>query len=89
MPRLGIAHGGCPASARFSELGRPAEALPVTEEAVAIYRELAATSPDRYRLDLADRLLILGLHLSELGRPAEGEVMQREAERIRADYGVS
>jgi hypothetical protein len=30
-------------------LGRAAEALPVTEEAVAIYRELAAASPDRYR----------------------------------------
>ena len=38
---------------RFSELGRPAEALPVTEEAVTIYRELAAASPDRYRPDLA------------------------------------
>ena len=37
---------------RFSALGRPADALPVTEEAVAMCRELAAASPDRYRPDL-------------------------------------
>jgi hypothetical protein len=37
----------------LSTLGRPAQALPVTEEAVAIYRELAAAAPDRYRPDLA------------------------------------
>jgi Tetratricopeptide repeat len=30
---------------RFSELGRPADALPVIEEAVASYRELAAATP--------------------------------------------
>lgn len=37
----------------LSQLGRPAEALPVTEEAVVIRRELATASPDRYRPDLA------------------------------------
>ena len=44
----------------FSELGRPTEALPVTEEAVAIRRELADASPDRYRPDLAQSLGNLG-----------------------------
>jgi hypothetical protein len=38
----------------FAALGRPADALPVTEEAVTIRRELAAANPDRYRPDLAD-----------------------------------
>ena len=38
---------------RFSALGRPAEALPAEQEAVAIRRELAAAYPDRYRPDLA------------------------------------
>ena len=37
----------------LSQVGRPADALPVTQEAVAMYRELAAASPDRYRPDLA------------------------------------
>ena len=57
---------------RFSALGRPADALPVTEEAVAMYRELAAASPDRYRPHLADSLTNLGVRFSELGRPADG-----------------
>ena len=48
------ARTGCASPRRPAlELGRPADALPVTEEAVAIYRELAAASPDRYRPDLA------------------------------------
>ena len=56
---------------RFSELGRPAEALPPAQEAVAIHRELAAAYPDRYRPDLARSLSNLGIQFSELGRPAE------------------
>ncbi|MFI6457368.1 tetratricopeptide repeat protein, partial [Streptosporangium amethystogenes] len=53
------------------ELGRLAEALPMTEESVTIHRELAALQPDRYRPHLADSLHNLGNHLVELGRPAE------------------
>jgi hypothetical protein len=41
---------------RLSALGRPADALAVTGEAVTIRRELAAASPDRYRPDLAQSL---------------------------------
>jgi hypothetical protein len=55
----------------LSALGRPADALPVTKEAVAMYRELAAASPDRYRPDLAQSLTNLGAMFSELGRQAE------------------
>src|ERR1035441_8772829 len=64
---------------RFSALGRPAEALPVTEEAVALYRELAAASPDRYRPDLARSLANLGVWFSALGRPAEALPVTEEA----------
>ena len=72
----------CPTSASgSSELGRPAEALPVTQEAVAIRRELAAAYPDRYRPDLARSLTNLGVRFSELGRPAEALPADQEAVR--------
>jgi hypothetical protein len=63
----------------LSQLGRPADALPVTEEAVAIRRELAAASPDRYRPDLASALSNLGVLFSELGRPADALPVTEEA----------
>ena len=56
----------------FSELGRPAEALPVTQEAVAIRRELAAAYPDRYRPDLARSLSNLGIRFSAAGPSRRG-----------------
>ena len=39
----------------------------MTEEAVAIQRELAAAYPDRYRPDLADSLTNLGVTFSAAG----------------------
>jgi hypothetical protein len=63
----------------LSQLGRPADALLFTEEAVAIYRELAAGNPDRYRPDLARSLTNLGVTFSELGRPAEALPVTEEA----------
>ena len=60
---------------RFTELGRPAEALPATEEAVEIRRELAAAYPDRYRPDLAASLSNLGTFLGAgpSGRGSAGD----------------
>jgi len=63
----------------LSQLGRPAEALPATEEAVAVYRELAAANPDRYRPELALSLANLGVRFSELGRPVEALPVTEEA----------
>ena len=54
----------------YSDLGRRAEALAPTEEAVSIYRELATTNP-AFRPDLASSLNNLGIRYSELGRRAE------------------
>jgi tetratricopeptide (TPR) repeat protein len=63
----------------LSQVGRPGEALPVTEEAVTAYRELAAAYPDRYRPDLAASLRILALVLDDLGRPADATVARLDA----------
>jgi hypothetical protein len=63
----------------LSQLGRPAEALPVIEEAVTIFRELAAASPDRYRPDVARSLTSLASRMAELGRIAEAETIRKEA----------
>ena len=67
------------------EAGYPAEALPATEEAVAIRRELAEANPDRYRPDLAASLTNLGITFSELGRPAEALSVEQEAVAIYDD----
>jgi hypothetical protein len=64
-------------------LGRPAEALPVTEEAVTIRRELAAASPDRYRPDLVRSLNNLADVLAALGQHAGADAARNEAARLR------
>ena len=74
---------------RLSELGRPADALPVAEEAVGMYRDLAAASPDRYRPDLAFALANLGVWLSELGRPADALPVAEEAVAIRRELAAA
>jgi tetratricopeptide (TPR) repeat protein len=73
----------------LSQLGRPAEALPVTREAVTAYRELAAASPDRYRPDLAGSLTNLGVRFSALGRPAEALPVAQEAVTIRRELAAA
>ena len=62
--------------------GPPAEALPVTEEAVAIRRELAAASPDRYRPDLATSLTNLAKALTALDRIAAADAARDEAAKL-------
>ncbi|MER5628585.1 tetratricopeptide repeat protein [Streptosporangium sp. NPDC002544] len=73
----------------LSELGRAAEALSVTQEAVTIYRELAQLYPDRYRPDLAGSLSNLGVWFSELGRAAEALPVTQEAVAIRRELAQS
>ena len=67
---------------RLSELGRPADALPVTEEAVAIRRELAAASPDRYRPNFAAVLDNLAEALMALDRTAAANAARDEAAKL-------
>jgi tetratricopeptide (TPR) repeat protein len=55
----------------LSEMGRRAEALQATQEAVDLYRRLAAQHPDAFLPYLAASLNNLGIRLSEIG-PAGG-----------------
>ena len=73
----------------FSQMGRPADALPLTEEAVATYRELAAANPERYCPALAGSLSNLGVRFSELGRPADALPPEQEAIAIRRELAAA
>jgi tetratricopeptide (TPR) repeat protein len=68
---------------RLSEMGRRAEALEATQEAVEIRRRLAAQHPDAFLPDLASSLHNLGIRLSEMGRRAEALQATQEAVEIR------
>ena len=73
----------------LAQTGRPAEAVPPTEEAVQIRRELAAADPDRYRPDLAKSLSNLGNRFYELGRPAEALPPTQQAVQIRRELAAA
>jgi tetratricopeptide (TPR) repeat protein len=74
---------------RFSELGRPADALAAEQEAMVIRRELAAADPDRYRPDPATSLSNLGVRFAELERPAEALPVAQEAVVIRRELAAT
>ncbi|MCX6633607.1 MAG: SIR2 family protein, partial [Acidobacteria bacterium] len=69
--------------ARLSDLGRREEALQATEEAVRLYRQIAAERPDAFLPDLASSLNNLGPVLSVLGRREEALQATEEAVSIR------
>ena len=54
----------------LGQVGRPVEALPHWEEAVARFRVLAEDQPAMYAGNLAVALMNLGGGLGEVGRPA-------------------
>ena len=66
----------------LSELSRPADALPAAQEAVAIYRKLATTNPDRHRPGLAVSLSDLSVTLFKLSRPTDALPVAQEAVAI-------
>ena len=74
-----IAEWGERAGASLSQAGRSVDALPAEQEAVAVFRELAAVNPDRYRSNLARCLTNLGVTFSELGRPVDALSAEQEA----------
>ena len=63
----------------LSALGRRAEALEAAQEAVALYRRLAAQHPDAFLPNLAMSLHNLGIRLFALGRRAEALQATQEA----------
>jgi tetratricopeptide (TPR) repeat protein len=67
-------------SARLSDLGRPEEALAASQEAVTIFRELAAARPEEFRDGLAAALINLSAQLAgQLGRQEETLAAAQEA----------
>ena len=66
----------------LAALGRREEALAAAEEAVAIYRRLAAARPDAFEPDLAASLSNLGSRLSAIGRREEALAATEEAVAI-------
>jgi tetratricopeptide (TPR) repeat protein len=73
----------------LNQSGRPADALPLLEETVAIYRDLAAADPGRYRSDLATSLHNLGFGFAELANPANALPAEEEAVAIRSELAVT
>ncbi len=72
-------------SVRLSQAGRTEEALSPAERAAAIYRELAAADPVRYRPELAAALANLGVRFNRLGQPADAAAAAAEAATIRRE----
>ena len=68
---------------RLSDLGRREEALSAAEEAVGLYRALAAARPDAFLPDLAMSLNNLANRLNDLGRREEALSAAEEAVRFR------
>ncbi|MFK4100856.1 tetratricopeptide repeat protein [Streptomyces sp. NPDC019531] len=66
----------------LSEVGRREEALTATEEAVALYRRLAAVNAVTHEPHLADSLSNLGAFLAEVGRHEEALTATQEAVAI-------
>lgn len=72
-------------SVRLAQAGRIGEALPAAENAAALYRELAAAAPARYRPELAGALANLGVRFNRLGQPADAAAAAEEAVTIRRE----
>ena len=75
-------------SLRLADLGRREDALAAIQEAVTIYRELAAARPDAFRPDLATSLNNLSLRLADLGRREDALAAIEEAVTIRRELAA-
>ena len=64
---------------RLGEVGRREEAVPVAEEAVALYRALAGRHPDAFGPNLTISLRTLAARLRDVGRDVAAAVVDAEA----------
>ena len=76
-------------AALLAGLGQPEEALAPSEEAVTIYRHLAAADPDAFLPDLPLALNNQAGLLAELGRLEEALAASEEAVAIRHDQAAA
>ncbi|MFK8014103.1 MAG: tetratricopeptide repeat protein, partial [Gammaproteobacteria bacterium] len=74
---------------RLSNLGRREEALSASEEAVGVYRDLAASRPDAFLPGLGMSLNNLSGDLSNLGRREEALSASEEAVGVYRDLAAS
>jgi tetratricopeptide (TPR) repeat protein len=72
----------------FDQLGHYADAVPVQQEAVDIYRELATVDPDHFRFELAQSLNDLGTSLIMMGN-ADAVSAFEEAVAIRRELATT
>ena len=75
-------HGPGNQPGRLSELGRREDALAAIEEALTIYRQLAATRLQIYAAPLADSLRVRAAILASLGRDSEAAKIEAEAAQL-------
>jgi tetratricopeptide (TPR) repeat protein len=73
---------------RLAEAGRRAEALAASQEAVDLYRELAAGNRDAYLPNLAMSVNNHALRLAEAGRRAEALTASQEAVDLRRELAA-
>ena len=76
-------------ASHLRDLGRREEALAAIEEAVALYRDLAAARPEAFIPDLATSLNNLSVHFGDLGRREEALAAIEEAVTLRRDLAVT
>ncbi len=76
-------------SNRLADLGRREDALAAIEEAVAIYRDLAAARPDAFRPELAASLNNQSVRLAGLGRREDALTAIEEAVTIRRELAAT
>jgi tetratricopeptide (TPR) repeat protein len=74
---------------RCAERDRPRDAQLAEQQAVRIYRELAAADPVRYRPELAASLVNLGVWVAGLAGPADAVPPTREAAGILRELADS
>ena len=74
---------------RLASLGRREDALAASEEAVTIFRELAAARPDAFRPGLATSLTSLSDQLRELGREEDALTASEEAVSIHRELAAA
>jgi tetratricopeptide (TPR) repeat protein len=85
IPSAERAHWADALSTRLAQAGKQDQALEPAQQAVTIYRELAAADPGRYCPDLAAAVANLGVRLHQLGRPADAVAAAEEAVTIRRE----
>ncbi len=76
-------------SLRLRDLGRREDAIKASEEAVRLYRELAAARPEAFTPDLARSLNNLSNCLRDLGRREEALNASEEAVRLHRELAAA